>query len=49
MPQDIPQEQLDRMTPVVEELLARVREIAAKLPFEDEWALRFHPESEPEP
>ncbi len=49
MPHDIPQEQLDRISPVVEELRTRVRELSAELSLDDELALRFHPDGEVEP
>ena len=45
MPLDIPQEQLDRIQPVVDELSSGVRRLSAELPLDAESALLFTPEA----
>jgi len=41
----IPQEQLDRIQPIVDELSAGVRRLIAELPLEAESALVFSPDA----
>jgi hypothetical protein len=45
MPLDIPQDQLDRIQPIVEELSAGVHRLTAELPFDAESALIFRPDT----
>ena len=45
MPLDIPQEQMDRIQPIVDELSAGLRRLTAELPFDAESAVVFHPDS----
>ncbi len=45
---EIPQEQLDRITPTVNAARASLSQLVQELPFDAESALTFHPEGEGE-
>jgi hypothetical protein len=43
---DIPNDQLDRITPIVETLRTTLQKLVKDLPFDEESALTFHPDGE---
>jgi len=43
---DIPADQLERITPIVEALRASLRGLTQELPYDAASALTFHPEGE---